>query len=247
MKSVQTCGRKNSSIHFLAACESAMMEYIPVLCESMPFDKKVREFSMQHSSNLDDHPNNLPVLLNGLIGREHEIHAMKELLSRPDMRLLTLTGTAGVGKTRLALEVARELVGDFADGVHVVFLAPISDPAFVIPTIAHTLGLTESASQSVLELLKSTQRHKHQLLLLDNFEHVVSAAPELTELLEACPDLKILVTSREVLRLRAEHHYAVPPLALPDPRHLFDEQYLAHVAAVSLFVQRAEAITSDFE
>jgi predicted ATPase/DNA-binding CsgD family transcriptional regulator len=213
----------------------------------MPFDKKVREFSMQLSSNLDDHPNNLPVLLNGLIGREHEIHEINGLLPRPDMRLLTLTGTAGVGKTRLALEVARELGGDFADGVHVVFLAPISDPALVMPTIAHTLGLTENASQSVLDLLKSSQRDKHQLLLLDNFEHLVSEAPELTELLEACPELKILVTSREVLRLRAEHQYAVPPLALPDPRHLSDEQCLAHVAAVNLFVQRARAITSDFD
>jgi len=151
---------------------------------------------MHLSSNLDDHPNNLPVSLTQLIGREQEVAAIKALLSRPDMRLLTLTGTAGVGKTRLALEVARELGGDFADGMHVISLAPISDPALVMPTIAHTLGLTESASQSVLDLLKSSQRDKHQLLLLDNFEHLVSEAPELTELLEACPELKILVTSR---------------------------------------------------
>ena len=147
---------------------------------------------MHLSSNLDDHPHNLPVSLTQLIGREQEVAAIKVLLSRPDMRLLTLTGTAGVGKTRLALEVAKEMVGEFTDGVHVVFLAPINDPAFVMPTIAHTLGLTENASQSVLELLTSSQRDKHQLLLLDNFEHVVSAAPELTELLEACPELKIL-------------------------------------------------------
>jgi predicted ATPase/DNA-binding CsgD family transcriptional regulator len=189
----------------------------------------------------------VPVSLTQLVGREQEVAAIKALLLHPEVRLLTLTGTAGVGKTRLALEVARDLVHDFADGMHVVFLAPISDPALVIPTIAHTLGLRESASQAVLELLTSSQRHKHQLLFLDNFEHVVSAAPELTELLEACPGLKMLVTSREVLRLRCEQQYTVAPLALPDPRHLSDEQCLAHVAAVNLFVQRARAITSDFD
>src|SRR5947208_14138979 len=112
----------------------------------------------------------LPVSLTSLIGREHEVQAIHALLLRPDVRMLSLTGTAGVGKTRLALEVARDLVHNFADGVHVVSLAPLSDPALVIPTIAHRMGLPESGSQPFLEQLKTSQCDKQRLLLLDNFE-----------------------------------------------------------------------------
>ncbi|HEX9134978.1 MAG TPA: AAA family ATPase, partial [Ktedonobacteraceae bacterium] len=147
----------------------------------------------------------LPVSLTQLVGREREVEAIHALLLRSDVRLLTLTGPPGVGKTRLALEVVRDLANDFADGVHVVFLAPLSDPTLVIPTIAHSLGLTESGSQPLLEQLKISQHDKQRLLLLDNFEQVIEASPLLAELLEACPAVKLLVTSREVLRLRAEH------------------------------------------
>ena len=202
---------------------------------------------MHHPPNLGIHPNNLPVSLTSLIGREQEMQAIHALLLRPDVRLLTLTGTAGVGKTRLALEVAGDLMHDFGDGVHLVSLAPISDPSLVIPTIAHNIGLIDSGTQPLLEQLKTSQRDKRQLLLLDNFEHVISAAALLAELLEACPDVKILVTSREALRLRGEHQFAVLPLALPDLKHLPDDQSLAHVPSVNLFLQRAQAIRSDFQ
>src|SRR6266581_4508061 len=188
----------------------------------------------------------LPLPLTTLIGREQERAALCTLLQGSEVRLLTLTGTAGVGKTRLALEVARELVHDFADGVYFISLAPLSDPALVMPTIAHSMGLMESGSQPVLELLKTSQSDKHQLLLLDNFEHVIMAATLLAELLEACPAIKLLVTSREVLHLRGEHQFAVPPLALPDPNCPPDDRSFAHVPAVDLFIQRAQAIRSDF-
>lgn len=202
------------------------------------------EPSPDHKTQLVAHA--FPVPLTPLVGREQETEAIQALLSQPDVRLLTLIGTAGVGKTRLALEVARNLAHDFADGVVFLSLAPLSDPALVIPTIAHNVGIIESGSQPLLELLKTSQRDKHRLLLLDNFEQVIEASPLLAELLEACSQLKLLLTSREVLRLRGEHQFAVAPLAVPDSRHLPDTQSLARVAAVKLFIERAQAIQSDF-
>src|SRR6266699_148634 len=192
-------------------------------------------------------PNNLPVQFTPLIGREQEVAAVQHLLQREHVRLVTLTGPGGTGKTRLGLQVAAELSDLFTDGVYFVNLAPLSDPEFVVPTIAQTLGLREVAGQPFLEHLKRELQQKQLLLVLDNFEQVVSAAHQLVDLLATCPRLKLLVTSREVLRVRAEREFAVPPLALPDLTHLPELAELLHYTAVTLFIERAHAVTSDFQ
>src|SRR5690606_27176603 len=130
--------------------------------------------------------------------------------------LLTLTGPGGSGKTRLALQAAAEMMAHFPDGVFFVALAPISDPGLVASTIAQTLGITESPKRPIFERLKEHLRAKSLLLVLDNFEQVIAAAPRVAELLATCPELKLLVTSREALHLSGEREYPVPPLPLPD-------------------------------
>ncbi|HET9591207.1 MAG TPA: tetratricopeptide repeat protein [Anaerolineales bacterium] len=188
-------------------------------------------------------PNNLPVLLTSFIGRSSEIADIKQLLS--DGRLLTLTGPGGSGKTRLALQVASELVDDFHDGVFFAALAPVTDPGLVASTIAQTLGVTETAGQPIVETLKDYLQSRTLLLLLDNFEQVIDSAPLAAQLLAACGQLKILVTSREALRIRGERIYPVPPLALPNLSQLPPEA-IAQYAAVKLFIQRAQAVRPDF-
>ena len=152
--------------------------------------------------SLNNRPNNLPIQLTQFIGREQEMATVLHLLQREHVRLLTLTGSGGTGKTRLGLQVAAELSEAFSDGVYFVNLAPISDPEVVVPAIAQTLDLREIAEQPLLDLLKASLHWKHVLLLLDNFEQVVDAAVYVTELLAACPLLKVIVTSRAALHVR---------------------------------------------
>ena len=191
---------------------------------------------------------NLPAQLTPLIGREQEIAAACALLQRNEVRLLTLTGTGGIGKTRLGIEIAARLCETFADGVAFVPLAPIIHPALVSLTIKHTLGLMQplhNQSTHHLEDLKAFLRDRHMLLVLDNFEQVLAAAPDLTDLLLACPSLNVLVTSRAMLRVQGEYEFIVPPLALPRWTHLPAIEALTQYASVALFLERALSIKPD--
>src|SRR5215469_10319993 len=196
---------------------------------------------------LDMRPNNLPVQPTSFMGREKEVAALCDLVRRPEIRLLTLTGPGGVGKTRLALQVAAELSELFLDGIFVVPLAPVDDPEQVMPTIAQTLSIGEVGDQPLLTLVKSVLKHKQLLLLLDNFELVSDAAFQLADLLSACPKLKVLVTSQAVLHVRAEREFAVPRLAVPNPKRLPELVTLAQYEAIALFVARAQAAKPDFQ
>ncbi|HTK07091.1 MAG TPA: NB-ARC domain-containing protein [Ktedonobacteraceae bacterium] len=190
---------------------------------------------------------NLTAPLTPLIGRKREVMAVCSLLQRPEVRLVTLTGPGGVGKTRLGWSVAGELLGLFAHGVCFVSLAPVSDHRLVIATIAQTLGLWEAGDRPLLEQLRAYLRDLHLLLLLDNFEQVVAAAPQLADLLASCPQLQVLVTSRAALRIQGEYEFIVSPLPVPDLKQLPPHEELAQIATVSLFLQRAQSIQSDFQ
>jgi predicted ATPase/DNA-binding CsgD family transcriptional regulator len=189
----------------------------------------------------------LPTPLTSLIGRDVEVRAVLDLLDQPFPRLLTLTGPGGAGKTRLALAASARLLDRFADGVFFVDLSALRDPALVPSTIARSLGVHETGDEP---LMQSIQRHlapRAVLLVLDNFEQLLPAAPAVATLLGACPHLKVLVTSRAALRLSGEHELPVPPLAVPDLRQLPEIDALTQYEAVALFLQRAQAVRPDFQ
>lgn len=191
-------------------------------------------------------PPPLPTLMNTIIGRAAEIASLTTALKRHDVRLLTLTGPGGVGKTRLALEVAHALRSEFCDGIFFVSLAPLRECELVLPTIAQVMGIENVAGQPLVERLKDYLRHKQLLLVLDNFEHVLPAGPLVADLLLVAPAMKVLATSREQLHLYGEHECEVLPLALLDLSSSTHSTLIAPSAAMNLFIERAQAAKPSF-
>ncbi len=191
-------------------------------------------------------PHNIPEQLMPFIGREREILEVANLLQGHDCRLLTLTGPGGVGKSRLAVQAARQMLGRYPGGIFFVDLGPVLAPELVISRIARVIGIKEAPSRSLAEDVTDQLRGKSSLLLLDNFEQVIGAAPTVSQLISAVPELDIMVTSREALRLYGEHEYPVPPLSTPDlaRRHSFES--LSRYEAVALFVDRATTASPTF-
>jgi predicted ATPase/DNA-binding SARP family transcriptional activator len=196
--------------------------------------------------SLDARRHNLPAQPTRLIGREREVETVRDLLQRDDVRLLTLTGAGGSGKTHLGLHVAAEVLDQFLHGVYFTSLASISDPDLVGPAIAMVLGVRETGNRSLPEDLQAFLRTRQMLLLVDNFEHVLAAAPLVAGLLSNCPRLKVLVTSRAPLHLRGEQEFPVMPLAVPELRSMPPVEILSRCASVELFVQRARRVRPDF-
>lgn len=187
----------------------------------------------------------LPIAPTSLVGRVAEVATLRSYLSK-QVRLLTLTGPGGVGKTRLALEVAAAVAAEYADGVVAVMLAPVQQPGLVLTAIAQTLGVRETAGVTPAKAIQAHIERRHLLLVLDNFEHVIDAAQDIAALLMAVPALQVLVTSRTPLRVRGEQQYPVQPLALPGLNALPTVDDVAGTAAVQLFVERACEVQPDF-
>ena len=194
---------------------------------------------------LETYRNNLPLQPTPLVGREEEVSEVCDLLGGEATRLLTLTGPGGIGKTRLALQAAADLLDDFPDGTFFVPLATLTEADLLLPAVAETLGVMETGEQSLDESLKEYLNERRLLLLLDNFEQVLEAAPAVTALLGGAPGLKVLATSRAPLGLYGEHEFPVPPLTLPDLERPPSLERLTQYEAVGLFVERARAVKPD--
>ena len=205
-------------------------------------------FEFPPLKSLDEHPHNLPMQPTPLIGREKELTAVKNLLAEETARVVTLTGPGGMGKTRLALQVAADMIEHYKHGAFFVDLAVVQDPGLMLPMIGKTLKIRETGGQPLSEILKDFLADRHMLLVLDNFEQIMGAELQLVPLMSQCPGVGFLVTSRESLHIRGEKVFAVPPMSLPDePQHMSsDLQRHTQYESVRLFIERAVAVKQTF-
>ncbi|MBV9230170.1 MAG: tetratricopeptide repeat protein, partial [Chloroflexi bacterium] len=238
-------------LNMVAVALSRKSESTNAVEQQVTFDDDCPQESSLSSEYLSDFAHNtrgnVLTPLTPLIGREQQLQVVSFLLQRPSVRFVTLTGTAGVGKTRLALQVASELRNAFADGVFFVPLASIKDPDQVMPSIAQALGLWKTTDHPLEGLVRTYLQQRHVLLVLDNFEQVMEAASQLADLLACCPYLHLLVTSRAVLHIQGEYAFPVEPLVVPDLEQLPEDEQLMGVSSVMLFIERARAIQPGFQ
>ncbi|HEY8204597.1 MAG TPA: protein kinase [Pyrinomonadaceae bacterium] len=222
------------------------LERVSQLQRGSEFRQSLASLASPAPASSSSSPNNLPIQLTSVIGRKAEVAAIKKQLTRDGVRLLTLTGPGGTGKTRLSLQVGAELLDKFTGGVMFVPLAAIVDPNLVASTIAQALGIKEAGGKSLLQSLKEFLRERQMLLVIDNFEQIVTSAPLISELLNASPQLKCLITSREPLRVGGEHEFPVLPLSVPARGQSLSLDVVVQYPAVELFLDRASAVKPDF-
>src|SRR6266404_9907360 len=252
LASLQAIVTQDEVIQLLALAQMQPSSFSADEWQSPPLSQLVAKKSVQPQPFRDSMPekptrrHNLPAPVTRLIGREWAVERLRRLLGRDEVRLVTLVGPGGSGKTRLAIDAAGALADAFAQGVCYVGLSGVRDPSQVPMCIIQGLGMTPAPSKPLIQSLTAYLHEKHLLLVLDNFEQVAQAANTVGELLAAAPGLKILVTSRVVLHLYGEREFSVPPLDVPDLNLVTSAAELAQYAAVQLFVERAQAVEFDF-
>jgi predicted ATPase/DNA-binding SARP family transcriptional activator len=241
-------GDRSAALQQYETCRRALQDDLGV--EPLPETLRLYQWitgEPEHLAAKEARISNLPVPLTSFVGRTHELAGCLAQLRRPDVRLLTLTGAGGSGKTRLALEAASAVTAEYPHGVFFIDLAALRQADLLPSAIARPIGVQPAQKQSLSDALLDFLRQKKMLLLLDNFEQIIEAAPLLMQLLTIAPRLKLLVTSRAALRLTAEQEYPIQPLATPDLRRLPDLAALSQYDAVALFIARSQAVRPDFQ